>query len=85
LTIQEPKPRRFVELQKELQMSPNTLSDRLHRLVAAGLLKRTAYNEIPPRVEYAPTSKAIEFDKAFHMLTDWAGRNSLEPEIVATR
>ncbi|HLE48214.1 MAG TPA: transcriptional regulator, partial [Candidatus Thermoplasmatota archaeon] len=37
----DPKPRRFVAIQGELQMSPNTLSDRLRSLVQAGLLTRT--------------------------------------------
>src|SRR5688572_25021332 len=55
---EEPGPKRFVELQKKLQISPNTLSERLKRLVEAGLLVRTAYNEIPPRVDYEATAKA---------------------------
>ena len=54
--LAESKSRRFVELQHELRLSPNTLTDRLKGLVAAGLLTRTAYNEIPPRVEYAGSS-----------------------------
>lgn len=81
--ISDPTPRRFVDLQRTLKMSPNTLTDRLQGLVKAGLLTRTAYNEIPPRVEYAPTPKAIEFDDVFQGLTDWAGKHTLEPETVA--
>ena len=82
--LDEPKPRRFVQIQSELQMSPNTLSDRLRALVKAGLLTRTAYNEIPPRVEYAPTAKAIEFQAVFENLKDWAKRNDLQPIITPT-
>lgn len=81
--IREPKPRRFVDLQRELKMSPNTLTDRLQNLVKAGLLTRTAYNEIPPRVEYAPTPKTIEFDSVFKGLSDWAGKHTLTPEPTA--
>ncbi len=51
-------PKRFVELQERLELSPNTLSDRLKELVRAGLLTRTAFNEIPPRVDYEATPKA---------------------------
>jgi DNA-binding HxlR family transcriptional regulator len=76
----DPKPRRFVDLQRELKLSPNTLTDRLQGLVKAGLLTRTAYNEIPPRVEYAPTPKAQEFDAVFKGLTEWAGKHTLAAE-----
>lgn len=79
LFLSEPRPRRFVEIQNELKMSPNTLSDRLRGLVKAGLLTRTAYNEIPPRVEYQATPKAVEFDVVFRALKAWSERNSLKP------
>ncbi len=36
-------------------ISTKVLSERLTKLVGAGLLERTAYPEIPPRVEYALT------------------------------
>jgi DNA-binding HxlR family transcriptional regulator len=74
------KPRRFVEIQNELKMSPNTLSDRLRGLVSAGLLRRTAYNEIPPRVEYGPTQKALDFEPIFQGLIDWSKKHDLKPE-----
>jgi DNA-binding HxlR family transcriptional regulator len=72
-------PRRFVDLQKELAISPNTLSERLKDLVAAGLLTRTAYNEIPPRVDYAATQKARDLMPVFESLGTWAQRNDLQP------
>src|SRR6267378_3730273 len=73
-------PRRFVELQAQLSMSPNTLSDRLKDLVGAGLLSRTAYNEIPPRVDYEGTPKALDLRPVFDSLRDWATRHNLSPE-----
>lgn len=79
LTVQGSGPRRFVELQRELKMSANTLTDRLKGLVEAGLLTRRAYNEIPPRVEYEATPKARELGSLFQVLNDWAQRNSLKP------
>lgn len=79
--LNDPRPRRFVELQTQLKMSPNTLSDRLRSLVGCGLLTRTAYSEIPPRVEYAPTKKAVEFDAVFKSLSAWARHNTLEPVV----
>ena len=43
---------RFKEIQKRLNgISPKTLSDTLSRLQEEGLITRTAFNEIPPRVE----------------------------------
>ena len=44
---------RFSTLERSLAgISPRTLSDRLTSLVEAGIITRTAYPEVPPRVEY---------------------------------
>ena len=74
-----PGPHRFVDLQRRLGLSPNTLSGRLHELVEAGFLTRTSYNEIPPRVDYATTRKARELEEVFRTLSAWARRNDLGP------
>jgi DNA-binding HxlR family transcriptional regulator len=76
----ETGPKRFVELQGTLGMSPNTLSDRLRELVEAGILTRTAYNEIPPRVDYEVTAKARDLDPVFVALVEWARRHTLRAE-----
>ncbi len=70
---------RFNTIQEDLGMSPNTLSDRLKKLQAAGLVTRHAYQEIPPRVEYRATAKALELNDVFDRLTEWATRNDLQP------
>lgn len=70
---------RFVEVQSTLKLSPNTLSERLKELVEAGLLSRTAYNEIPPRVDYQATRKARDLEPVFEALIAWAERNDLAP------
>jgi DNA-binding HxlR family transcriptional regulator len=71
-------PRRFVELQDRLEISPNTLSDRLKELVAAGLLTRTPIpNKIPPWVDYEATEKAKDLHTVFDSLIEWAGRHDL--------
>src|SRR5947208_4921457 len=78
-------PRRFVEIQTRLRMSPNTLSERLKALVEAGLLSRTAYNEIPPRVDYEATPKAHDLKPVFEALWAWSQRHALKPApLVAT-
>lgn len=73
-------PVRFVELQRALGMSPNTLSARLKALAEAGLVTRTAYSTIPPRVDYEATAKAHGLKRVFKALHEWASENTLEPE-----
>ena len=49
-------PRRFTDLGRALEgASPKVITERLREMEAAGLLSRTAYAEVPPRVEYALT------------------------------
>ena len=70
-------PIRFTDLERRLALSPKTLSVRLRTLVEAGFVSRRAFNEIPPRVEYAPTPKTAELKELFGALDRWAGRNTL--------
>ncbi|MFC7138088.1 winged helix-turn-helix transcriptional regulator [Halobaculum litoreum] len=58
-------PWRFSRLESTLDISPNTLSARLDEFEAAGLVVRTQYEEIPPRVEYEATDKARALDGVF--------------------
>ncbi|AUX10602.1 MarR family transcriptional regulator [Halalkaliarchaeum desulfuricum] len=46
----------------------------------AGLLSRTAYDEVPPRVEYEPTEKARALFPAFGHLHVWAHEYELATE-----
>jgi DNA-binding HxlR family transcriptional regulator len=63
-------PRRFTEIERSLgDANPKMVTARLRELEAAGLISRTTYAEVPPRVEYA--------------LTEW-GRD-LRPTIEALR
>jgi len=49
---------RFCELERSLEgISPRTLSLRLRALEEHGIVERRTYPEVPPRVEYALTSK----------------------------
>lgn len=49
---------RFCELERSLKgISPRTLSLRLRALEEEGIVHRTTYPEVPPRVEYALTEK----------------------------
>lgn len=82
---EDPQPHRFVDVQHRLGLSPNTLTERLKELVAAGLLTRTAYNEIPPRVDYEATQKAKDLEKVFLELIAWTKQHDLAPVPEATR
>lgn len=48
------RPWRFNELRKDLEgISQKVLTDSLRSLEADGIVTRTAYPEVPPRVEYS--------------------------------
>jgi DNA-binding HxlR family transcriptional regulator len=64
--------RRFGELRESLVgISPKTLTDRLRSLEARGLVVRTMYPEIPPRVEYSLTPAGRSLEPVLTALADW--------------
>jgi DNA-binding HxlR family transcriptional regulator len=54
-------PRRFDQLQERLGVSRATLSQRLDKLVAEGLLAPVQYQDNPPRHEYTLTDRGNAF------------------------
>ncbi len=65
-------PRRFVELQRVLPgISTEQLRSRLNRMVADGMLTRKRYREVPPRVDYELTQRAIELMPILGELARW--------------
>jgi DNA-binding HxlR family transcriptional regulator len=64
-------PRRFQDLQDMLGLSPNTLSNRLKKLEAAGILARRAYSENPPRSEYVLTETGKALSPVMTALHRW--------------
>lgn len=83
IAITRDGPVRFGDWQKELHLSPNTLSSRLKLLVDMELLEREAFAEIPPRVEYTITPAARDLRGVFEAIGQWAGKHSLGPGIKA--
>lgn len=64
---------RFVEIEDHLpSASPSTISKRLDEFQAAGLISRTQYDEIPPRVEYSLTDDGDEVRTRLEPLLEWA-------------
>lgn len=66
---------------KSCVASVQRLSDTLKELRAEGLIKREAFAEIPPRVEYSLTKDGIDLRKSIVPLLEWAAtRNNINKE-----
>lgn len=67
-------PRRFTQLQREgvRGISTEQLQTRLARLEVDGILTRTRYNEVPPRVDYELTAAGKALEPVLQGLADWA-------------
>jgi DNA-binding HxlR family transcriptional regulator len=70
---------RFEQFQRSLGIARNVLTDRLNRLVDAGILERVRYSEHPERFEYVLTEKGSELRLALAGLRQW-GDAHLSPK-----
>ncbi|MFD0559042.1 HxlR family transcriptional regulator [Stackebrandtia endophytica] len=78
-TLSEPV--RYTELEQAMPgISRRMLTLTLRNLERDGLLTRTVYPTIPPRVEYLATDSARELFTHLDGLTDWARRH--QPDII---
>jgi DNA-binding HxlR family transcriptional regulator len=69
-------PIRFTELERAIEgISRRMLTLNLRRLERDGLLLRTVFPTVPPRVEYQLTQIAQELVDSFAVLTAWAERH----------
>jgi DNA-binding HxlR family transcriptional regulator len=67
---------RFSELNKEIpDVSQKMLTVTLRTLEADGLVKRTIFPEVPPRVEYEITELGKSLVPHILSLADWAIKN----------
>lgn len=67
---------RFNELRHHIpDISQKMLTATLRTLVADGLVGRTVYPEVPPRVEYTLTERGRSFMDCAGGLIEWALRN----------
>ncbi len=68
---------RFGELRRAIPgITQHMLTAKLRELETDGLVRRTVYPEVPPRVEYEMTSKARRLNPVFHAILTWAGKAS---------
>ncbi|WP_326613432.1 helix-turn-helix transcriptional regulator [Streptomyces scopuliridis] len=66
-------PHRFTELRQALPgISPHTLTSRLRQFETHGIVIRTAYAEIPPRVEYRLTPLGEDLRQVLDAMATWA-------------
>jgi DNA-binding HxlR family transcriptional regulator len=65
---------RFEDFQKSLGVARNVLTDRLSRLVEAGILRRKAYQERPERYEYRLTRKGVGLWPVIITAMKWGDR-----------
>jgi len=65
--------RRYGELQRELgEITPKVLTETLRQLEYDGLVQRTVYPVVPPKVEYSLTVLGGTFLDAIHSICQWA-------------
>jgi DNA-binding HxlR family transcriptional regulator len=65
-------PRRFTEIQRSLERAnPKMITTRLRELEQTGLVSRTVYAEVPPRVEYALTERGRALRPVIDALREW--------------
>lgn len=70
---------RFGECKKRLPNVTNSvLTAALRNLESWGLISRTQFNEIPPRVEYAPTEKGKSLLPVCYGIIKWGAENGLD-------
>ena len=66
------RPWRFNELQKNLDgISQKVLTDSLRSLEQDGLVTRTVYAEVPPRVEYALSDLGLSLKPILDAMQNW--------------
>lgn len=67
--------RRFSELLREIPgISQKVLTENLRALEKDGMIVRTVYPEVPPRVEYALSSLGRSMEPILQSMALWGGR-----------
>ena len=80
---------RYSELRKEMaNITDAVLATTLKELLAADILQRRSYDEIPPRVEYSLTEKGRSVVPILQSICRWAGifyKDGAEPALPQCR
>lgn len=71
-------PKRFLELQRiTCGVSQKVLNEKLKELERDGLITKTIYPEVPPRVEFELTELSKDLFPALNMIQDWSIKHFL--------
>ena len=73
--------RRFDEIQHDLGIARNVLTDRLNKLVEAGVLEKRMYQDRPARYEYRLTPKGVDLSPALVALMRWGDKHLAGDEV----
>ncbi len=74
---------RYTDILRELRgISPKTLADTLKELQNARIVSRRAFNEIPPKVEYALTKDGNKLREAVLPLINWSVERSNHKDCI---
>ena len=74
--LMEYEPVRFNQMQRYLQdVADKTLSQNLKELESDGLINRTMYPQVPPKVEYTLTARGQSLMKILDQLCVWGQEN----------
>jgi DNA-binding HxlR family transcriptional regulator len=66
---------RFSALQKEVGgINPRTLSARLDELEQLGIVAKTAFAEVPPRIEYTLTQRGLDLFPILEQMVEWGNK-----------
>lgn len=67
---------RFSDLMRAItQVSQRTLTNQLRELETDGLITRTVYPQVPPKVEYSITDKGKSLEKILFLMCEWGEKN----------
>ena len=64
-------PKRFNQLQKQIDITQATLTNQLRTLEGDGLIHRELFAEVPPRVEYSLTEIGQAFRPVLDSIAEW--------------
>lgn len=68
----DPQPKRFAQLKRDLHpISQKVLTECLREMESLGLVQRTIYPEIPPKVEYSLTELGWSLKQLLNKMHHW--------------
>ena len=83
-SLQHREPVRFKELQRQIpDISQKSLTQTLRKLEVDGFVSREVFPDVPPRVEYSLTPRALSFLPLVENMINWAKENM--DEIIKDR